>query len=597
MKLSIPSIKQILDSIGLVTSRFPFVVTASILATIGAVLFVEVSFGSSSVPDLPLKLWLVGGLGISLLFSLAIFTEQTSWNKLIKLGVEASGFLLLVIYFFVMGKDVEHHPHQVWYQFALFGLVTHLFAACAPFLLSGNTDQFWEYNKSLFLRFLLSALYSGVLFVGLTVALASISELLEFEINGARYGQLFVILGGIFNTWFFLAGVPDKEQITTSELSFPLGLRRFAQYVLIPLVTVYIVILYLYLGKILIQWELPNGWVSNLVLTFSIAGILSLLLLYPIRESEENNWVRVYSKYYYLALIPLIGLLIFSIWVRISEYGVTVNRFFVATLGVWLTGIVVYFIVSKAKNIKVIPISLGIIVLAVSFGPLGAFSVSERSQLGRFEEILDSFGYLDENGKAQKSEEEIPFEDRKELSSIADYIVESHGFMVFSSIVNVDEPDSTLSAKNIMDKLGIDYTNRRQSAEAASPQYFRFDLNWDYDLDVSGFDIMLPTVTSYSYSSENSDRGGYEVSFDFETGTYEVYEVVSGHSIKVKVLPQVNFLLNNLEPDDSLTKEMAIVEVQDETWNVKVVITSVAGSKGDETELTSISSTFFIDIK
>lgn len=599
MKFSLPSITQIIENVYKITLRFPFVLTTAFLATVGAVLFIEISFGSSYEPNDPFKLWLVGGLGISLLYGLTVFTEQRNWNNLAKTGIQAGGFLLLVVYYFVLGDDIEHHPHQVWYQFTLFGLAAHLFAAFAPFLNPGKTDQFWEYNKALFLRFLLSALYSGVLFVGLSVAVLSFSELLEFEVDGARYGQLFVILGGVFNTGFFLAGVPEKESLANSELNFPIGLRRFSQYVLIPLVTVYIVILYLYVGKIILQWELPNGWVSNLVLTFSIAGILSLLLLYPIRESEESTWVKVYSKYYYLALIPLIGLLIFSIWVRISEYGVTINRYFVATLGVWLTGIVVYYIFSKPKNIKVIPISLCVIALGVSFGPLGASAVSERSQLGRFEEILHEFGYLDKEGKAQKSETEIPFEERKELSSIAEYVVENHGLESFSIYWKdgieeaLDSPIIDELRKNGLgyvrdsDKIilafGVKLPRSWEEENNTIGDYYNFEISKDDAYEVSGFDEIL--ISGYMGSNTIDIKGDYDIIYHQDSDIVQVQNRLTRDSITFSVAEKIDSLIMQNQGENRIRKDFLSSEMfvfsENDVIKGKLYIEQVSGYKSD----------------
>lgn len=254
-------------------------------------------------------------------------------------------------------------------------------------------NEFWGYNKTLFLNFLISALYSAVLFFGLSIALLSIDNLLGFDIKDVRYLQLWFILVGIFNTFFFLARVPKIGEFEPSVTEYPKALKVFVQYVLIPIVTIYILILYSYLVKIIVQWELPTGWVANLVLSFSIAGIFSLLLLHPIKDEAKNNWIRLYSKLYYIGLVPLVVLLFISIGTRISEYGVTINRFYVATLAVWLAGVVLYFILSKSKNIKVIPISLALIALGITFGPLSTFSVSERSQLGRITETLKKNQY------------------------------------------------------------------------------------------------------------------------------------------------------------------------------------------------------------
>src|SRR5699024_3468757 len=172
-----------------------------------------------------------------------------------------------------------------------------------------------------------------------------------------------------FNTWFFLAGIPDPIHKLDRIRNYPKGLKVFTQNILIPLVIIYMIILYLYMAKIITQWAWPEGWISILVLSFSIAGILANLLLHPLRNDIKYKWVKRFSKGYYWILVPLSILLLLAIWRRISEYGITVERYFVLVLGLWLTGIVLYFVISRAKNIKVIPASLCIVAFAISIGP------------------------------------------------------------------------------------------------------------------------------------------------------------------------------------------------------------------------------------
>ncbi len=104
------------------------------------------------------------------------------------------------------------------------------------------------------------------------------------NIPGKRYVELWILINGMFMTLFFLAGIPPDLDSLDASTDYPKSIRIFAQHILFPLVIVYLVILYAYLAKILIVWDWPQGWVSKLILGFSATGILSLLLLHPIRD-------------------------------------------------------------------------------------------------------------------------------------------------------------------------------------------------------------------------------------------------------------------------------------------------------------------------
>ena len=111
------------------------------------------------------------------------------------------------------------------------------------------------------MRFLLAYLYSNVLFLGLAIALASADHLFGFDVEENNYLYLFAIIAGVFNTWVFLAGVPKDLNTLNQTTDYPKGLKLFTQYILLPLVSLYFVILIAYELKITIEWNWPRGTV------------------------------------------------------------------------------------------------------------------------------------------------------------------------------------------------------------------------------------------------------------------------------------------------------------------------------------------------
>ena len=107
-----------------------------------------------------------------------------------------------------------------------------------------------------------------VLYIGLSLALLAVDKLFNAHINGKVYLRLLIIIAGLFNTWFFLSGVPKNVSDISEKIIYPKGLKVFTQFVLIPLISIYLVILYAYMFKIIFTWNIPKGWVSYLVLCF-----------------------------------------------------------------------------------------------------------------------------------------------------------------------------------------------------------------------------------------------------------------------------------------------------------------------------------------
>jgi hypothetical protein len=420
------------------------------------------------------------------------------------IGIQMAGVVLLILYGFTLPHNIYSPPFLFAIRHWLLVLGVHLLVACAPFFRKGEVNGFWQYNKSIFLRLLTAALFSLVLWGGLAIALAAVTHLFDVDVREERYLQLLIVIAGVFNTWFFLSGVPRNLDELEGETSYPKGLKVFTQYVLIPLVAVYVLILYAYVIKIIVEWNWPKGWVSYLILGFSVTGIFSLLLVHPIREQAENVWIKRFARWYYVAEIPLVAVLLLAIWRRVSEYGITENRYFVIGLGFWLAAIVLYFLISRKASIKVIPSSLCVLALLGCFGPWGAFSVSARSQVERLENVLSDAGIL-QKGKVVKAAQGLPFEKSREISSVVRYLHSVHGLAVLQSwfdvnldTIGVGGSSGRIAFYNeeqpralVVELLGAEYVSEWQMQRTSGQ---RFTTKQQRSYDVSGFDSLYRSV-------------------------------------------------------------------------------------------------------
>ncbi|TDQ11726.1 DUF4153 domain-containing protein [Pedobacter metabolipauper] len=434
--MKLPSIQQLYSGFINVTNRFPLQLICSITATLCWCLYIFLSDGGRGINedlmDNLIKGILISNLSLALLLALDLYAEVNKFTRGKKWGLRLAGLAIGILLFFILSP--ADHISDV-YRIALLAFAFHLLIAFAPFAGKNNIGGFWQFNKILFLRFLTSALYSAVLYAGLAIALTAIRGLFNVDIEWRTYMVLFAVITAGFNTIFFLAGVPADLHLLSEDHSYPKGLKIFTQFVLIPLMTIYLAILLVYEVKIIVFWELPKGLVSSLILGYAVFGILSLLLVHPIKETEGNNWIKLFSRFFYFMMTPLIILLILAIWKRVSHYGITESRYILIILALWLAGIMVYFLMSKKDNIKVIPISLCILALLAVYGPQSAFSVSKYSQLYRLKKIISS-----KNASDQK---EGPF--------IIRYLITAHGLETLQPFTtrNLREIDNKIDQKSV----------------------------------------------------------------------------------------------------------------------------------------------------
>jgi len=491
--MKLPSLQQILSDAMDTLRRFPFVLAVAAAGTVSAIVLIE-HHGSGEFPD-GLRVLYAALLGIPFLTGLALLAEKRRWETVPRTVLQAVGVLLLALYAWTLPSNIEIAPEMHAIRLLMLAVGMHLFVAVAPWLRKGEVNGFWQYNKTLFLRMAIAALFSGVLFAGLAIALAAVENLFELAVPGERYGQLWTLLAGMFATWFFLAGVPKDLDGLDAIDDYPRGLKIFAQYVLLPLIAVYLVILVAYSGKIVIAWSWPNGWVSRLILGFSAAGMFALLLLHPIRDRMENGWMRSASRWFYAVLAPLLLMYFLAVMRRLSDYGITEGRYVAIMAGIWLAAMVLYFLLSRGKNIKAIPLTLCVLSFLIAVGPWSAFSVSERSQVNRLQELFEKNDMLDA-GKVRPAKSPIPYADAKEISAVLTYLREIHGYEGiqpwFVKPLRENSPDrysEWKSADSIAATLGIEYVAVQR---LQSDGHLEFEAARKAALRVTGYDRVLP---------------------------------------------------------------------------------------------------------
>jgi len=541
----------------------------------------------------------VSFLGISLTFAASIFAEQMKFDALKKNLVLLACIVFLAIYYFFLPKEIT----AIYMIRAILLAVTfHCLVAIAPFIMSrGKINGFWNFNKTLFLRILLSVLYSGVLYLGIALAILAFDQLFNMNVNAKVYPQLWFLLAGIFNTWFFLSGIPSNFEELEQDTDYPFGLKVFTQYVLLPLVTIYLGILYLYIMKIIVNWELPKGWVSYLVLGFSIAGILSLLLVYPLQNSQKETWIKIYARWFYIALFPLIILLFVAIWTRISDYGITENRYFILLVALWLAGISIYLLVTKLVNIKMIPITLSLIALLSSFGPWGAFYVSQKSQLNRLEKFLNENNMI-KNGKVIAAKNNVTDSVKGEISSIVNYLIDVHGNNSLQPLFsqNLDsiskKNESRYISPSVMNLLGITYNGYSYVAGSITNYYFSKDNSNHSAIDVSEYQYyvscyiryeMNDSIPNYTYYTIGKDS----LALNYNSKTYKLTLKLKSDSVVFDIKTKLNEL-DSIYKDNteySVSPKHLIMESQSNTLNIKLNIETISANFSTQTLKLSVN--------
>jgi hypothetical protein len=580
--------------------RFPFVLLAAVAAAVCALVAVDRNDTDSWIKGI-----LAAQLGIPLFFALATAGETFAWPQTRRLTLALAGIVALVAYYLSLSSWLSEVTVT---RFVQFNVGLHLLVAFLAYLGAG-LNGFWQYNKSLFLRFLTAAIYSVVIYLGLMIALMAIDKLFGVPIEDDHYLRLWIVVAFVFNTWVFVGGVRADLRGLENVRDYPRGLKVFAQYILIPLVVVYLTILTIYLFKVVITTQWPSGWIGYLVSSVATVGIFALLLVHPISNQEENRWVGTFSRWFYIFMIPSIVMLLMAIYKRIDQYGVTEKRYILLVLAVWLAVIAVYFIFSRKKNIKAIPITLCAIAFVTSFGPWGAYSVSRRSQTNRLSELLIQNEVL-VAGSVQMTTREVSFEDRTEISAILRYIVETHGTESLEpwfggSIAEIDTigapktvgvPTQTNArVQLIMQEMGVTYIDRwaaRQSGE------FSYTLDANDRVFMVGGATYLVKIHSQARSLEFGD----EYTLVWEEDVPDI-ELLRGGEIVLTVptdrlFEQIDIHSQGVIDVTQMPKDVMNVTAENDTARVDVYFNRISGQMSPEgRDVYNFAADCFVRIK
>lgn len=445
-------------------------------------------------------------LGIPTCFALARWSERFGPGRpaLARLLPQIGAVLILAVIAWLW----PHWSDAIqWRRYVQLSLLAHALVAFLPYLAVREPNGFWQYNRLLLERFVLVTIFATVLMAGLMGALGALRPLFGIDVPGETFGLVATWAFFVFHPWFFLAGIPEDFESLEARRDYPATVRIFAQFILVPLVAVYQVLLSAYLLKVVVTGKWPSGLIGWLVSAEAIAGMLAILLVHPVRERAENLWVRTFARGFYIALIPSIVMLGLSIGKRVAQYGVTEDRYFVIALTAWLGAISLYFVVRRDGDIRWIPITLAALACFTFGGPWGAYRTALASQRARLVRLLEQNGMWTA-GKLAPAPRALSYGARRDLSSQLAYLLGTHGDamrpLLGTALAGADsifdDPDRVAGserAERVAARMGFTYMN---SWEAASDSGGAFSWN------MPGTDTVHATaVDGFAYHVEISN--------------------------------------------------------------------------------------------
>lgn len=439
-----------------------------------------------------------------------------------------------------------------------------------------------------------------VLYGGLTFAILAIQFLFlpEWHESWKVIVSILVACTGIVFPWVLFAAIPPINQLDTMPIHEKM-VGALGKFVLIPIVSFYLIILYLYFTKVLFLTELPKGWVSYLVLSFSAAGIWTYISI--LEEARIGGGIAPrFAKWLWRALLPLLFLLWYAVAQRTEAYGITERRYILIVLATLLSVWVIYFIISKGKNILIIPTTMALAAVIISGGPWGAFEVSFRSQRGELVDLLNQYELL-ADGRITALKGEMSFADRKKLSSVLMYLEEHWGLERIGDLLPNDITLATddgrdrwahryysdaSDTKKVLDKIGVKYVNDYEQENTQNNYFSVNTYQTTGALPVAGFTGVVHLVCPGRWKEgkqETTVVTADELTFELADNCKRLKVTMKGAALFDQELAVIVKPLLDKHPKESNLYDVPLADlafdVASDALKLKVVITTLYGQR------------------
>lgn len=475
-----------------------------------------------------------------------------------------------------------------------------LFLMSAAFIKQRASDQaFWNFNARLWSAALIAIIATLVLCGGISAAFEAIKALFDIKISPYIYSDVWLFGSILFAPIYTLSKVPQDLDAVEISPFFDTVLRFFVNWICAPLATVYVLILYAYYIKIGVEWKLPEGHLAIITAGFCGAGIAAYLVGWPFRE-EGNLLLRLFYKYFFLIIIVPILMMFVSIYVRLNEYGFTEDRYLVLMTAIWFSVVTVCFVCMRSGFLRMVPFILAALCIMASFGPWGAVSVSIKSQMHRFDALLHQYEIV-QDGKVVPAEADIPFEDRKNISSILSYIQDRKQLDFLTQRYDFGvEADKFEDYQDILDVMGVEYVAHWKTEE--DKKSFNYSSEYSSGLveNVAGYDVFIERDR---YGELEDGQIKIREDFIIHQESKAVFELKEKDDVvmNVDLLPYIQQHFLSYQGSSHSAKERPPAYVQEnERVKIMLIIKTVSGNIDEPDGVMNVNQLgyfLFIDLK
>jgi len=557
MKKIKENVKKLLLHFKSGVERFPITIILAFLHFITGIYIAEVrSFQSDEFVEVNLLLF--GSIFITAMCEMLYEKYFYKQNRWLVRGIYSAITFVISIIFFV--EYLRTNDYYNIYYFTLIPISIVLFLLI-PILKKKENKE--KYLQSVFSNFVITGIFAVVLWIGVEIILTTVNYLF-FNSGDSLFFRLttysFWFITEVFGVSLFLS-LLKKPDDNIENYEFPFIFNLLIKFVIIPLITIYTGVLYIYMARVIISMHLPKGLISHLVLWYTVFSVFVIILITPF--TQKDKFFENFKKYFPYFSIPLIFASLFAVFQRTYQYGITENRYYVLISIFWLFFCMILYI--RKMNITGIFISLIVCLVISVYSPLSAKNVSNFSQSQRLKRMLVKYGAL-KDGK---------------ISKITQKLTNSQGSQIHTTIQYISD-NSTIAKLNFKNEKGEVYSTLGDLEKGLDVKESWKDYSIYYSEDEDREKDDEHKVVTYKIkNSENaeiiSDIAGYDNFISYKNVYNEDSTNQENESEKYKIILKNKIITINSKNGTELAKinyEDAVKQIVSKLRTSKLPVTS-----------------------
>ena len=396
--MDLTAIKKYPSQISSAFKRFPLAVAFAIFTTI-AFIYVFESYDSINYSKLTYWLFIYPITATMIALTISLVQESRKKFSIIPHIVAGAVWLAISIalaFYFVSTNNYTERT----YAFAtwLFIYTTSFLSIfVAPFFKQKDENGFWVFLMKNAKAAAIAGAISAVLLIAIEGFLLGFFNLFDIRLSSGRPFIYSAIICSctIFPILFF-SGIPSIDECLQEAPALNKFQVSTNKFLFLPILSLYIILLYAYIAKIIIQWEMPKGMVSYLVSVSMLLLLSRVTLMHPERIDPKPSFEKKLLKILPTACIPLVILMSVGIMRRISDYGISEDRYYIAAVNIFYYIIIAILLIDKIKcKSKYIAIVFCSMFLILTNGPLSALNVTHRVWMESIKSALVEQGYTE----------------------------------------------------------------------------------------------------------------------------------------------------------------------------------------------------------